>query len=140
MNRKFLSLLAITFACILFLGIGLLSSTHKVAKADDVPDEIQISSEGYKKDRKGPVSFQHMKHAVDYGVACTDCHHDYVDGKNVWKNGDPVKKCIDCHDPQKKQGNVMKLNLAFHKNCKDCHKASGKDEAPYQKCSDCHGD
>ena len=118
------------FAGLIFLSVGVLT-------AADVADEIMIEKK-YKDDKKGPVKFAHKKHAADYKVTCTECHHEYKDGKNVWKDTDPVKKCSACHDPEKKQGNAEKLNLAFHKNCQTCHKELKGKEAPYKKCNDCH--
>ena len=128
-----LTLIMVSLAGLLFLVVGALT-------AADVPDDIMISNEGYKSDKKGPVKLSHKKHSADYKVACTDCHHDYQDSKNVWKEGDPVKKCCACHDPLKKQEKGLKLNTAYHKNCKGCHKnavAEGK-KAPYKKCNQCH--
>jgi len=121
-------------AMALFVGGGVLT-------AADVPETITIENSGYKKDKKGPVSFSHKKHHDEYKVACSDCHHVYKDGKNVWKEGDPVKKCSECHDPLKKQGKVKKLQNAYHRNCKNCHKAlqkEGKPAGPFKKCNDCH--
>lgn len=124
-----------------FIGIFMLLA-GAYATATDVPDEIVIQNEGYKKDKKGPVHLHHKKHSADYKVACTECHHDYKDGKNVWQEGQPVKKCAECHDPNAKKGNIDKLQNAFHKNCKDCHKkvvaADPKIKAPYKKCNECH--
>jgi hypothetical protein len=101
-----------------------------------------IDNQGYEKDKKRPVPLSHKKHSVDYGVACTDCHHEYQDGKNIWKEGKPVKKCSACHDPLKKQGKTKKLQNAYHRNCKNCHKALMKKDkskkVPYKKCNDCH--
>ena len=135
MNRKLLSFLMIALTGLVFLTVGVLT-------AADVPDEVTIENEGYKKDKKGPVKLSHKKHSEEYKVACTDCHHYIQDGKNVWKEGDPVKKCGECHNPLKKQGKVMKLNIAYHKNCKNCHKAlikEGKSKnAPFKKCNQCH--
>ena len=137
MSKKTLNLLIAIFVGLLFLAVGALT-------AADVPepDVVSIENEGYKRDIKGPVELHHKKHAEDYQVACAQCHHDYQDGKNVWKEGDPVKKCIECHDPENKQGDVDKLQNAYHNNCKDCHKevvTSGKSEdAPFRKCNDCH--
>ena len=106
------------------------------------PEEIIIENKGYEKKRKGPVKFSHLDHADNYDVACTECHHDYQDGKNVWKEGDPVKKCIECHSPLKREDKIKKLQLAFHDNCKNCHKDMAKDgiteDAPYKKCANCH--
>jgi hypothetical protein len=106
------------------------------------PDEVMIENKGYKSDKKPPVKLTHKKHVDEYGAKCTECHHEYKDGKNVWKEGEPVKKCVECHDPKKKQGKVLKLNLAYHKNCKNCHKKvveqDSNKKAPFKKCNDCH--
>jgi len=117
----------------LFLAVGVLTAT-------DVPDEVIIENSGYKKDRKDPVKLHHKKHATDYKVTCVKCHHE---NENM-KPGDPVKKCSECHDPQKKQGETLRLDLAYHKNCWGCHKEmidAGKttdEKAPSKKCSACH--
>ncbi len=123
--------MAAIFTALVFLGVGVLT-------AASVPDEIMIENKGYKSDKKGPVKFTHKKHAADHKLACTECHHEIKDGKNVWKDSDPVKKCSSCHDPEKKQGNVDKLQQAYHKNCQGCHKEKYADKAPYKKCNDCH--
>lgn len=123
---------------ILLLSIGLVFLAAGVLTATDVAEKIVIDNQVYSKDIKGPVNFNHLKHSKDYNAACTDCHHDYKDGNNIWKEGDAVKKCLNCHDPEKTQGNAPKLLMAFHDKCKDCHKQSGKDTAPSSKCNDCH--
>ena len=150
MNKKVLTLIMVSLIGLIFLSSGLLSAADKAAT--EAPDEIVIETEGYKKDKKGPVKFHHKKHQEEYldvegkKIDCTECHHKYVDGKNVWKKGDPVAKCgsEDCHSPLKKKGKKQyALAVAFHKNCKDCHKAlveAGKKkekEAPYKKCNTC---
>ena len=130
-DSAILYLIIITIAAILFIAAGVLT-------AADIPDVIKIENEGYKKDRKGAVTFHHEKHFTEYNIACTECHHVYKDGKNVWKETDPVKKCIECHDPEKKVGNAPKLQIAYHNNCRTCHKESGNKEAPWKRCNDCH--
>lgn len=133
MKKGILTLIMVSLAGLIFLMAGALT-------AADVPDEIMISNEGYKSDKKGPVKLSHKKHSEDFKIACTGCHHDYQDGKNVWNEGEPVKKCSACHNPLKKQDDVLKLSLAYHKNCKGCHKkatADGK-KAPFKKCNKCH--
>ncbi len=134
MTKRTLNLILVAVTGIVFLTVGALT-------AADVPDEILIQNEGYKKDKKGPVKLSHKKHSVDYKIACNECHHEYKDGKNVWKEGEPVKKCSACHNPKKKDGKVMKLQNAYHKNCKTCHKAAAKEgkKAPFKKCNNCHG-
>jgi hypothetical protein len=131
MKKGSLPLVMVVFTGLVFLAFGVLT-------AADVPNEIVIENEGYKRDMKGPVKLSHKKHSTDYGATCTDCHHVYKDGKNVWKEGDPVQKCSSCHDPQKAEGNAPKLMTAYHNNCKDCHKQHPDTNAPYKKCTDCH--
>ena len=117
-----------------FLAIGTLQAASDVKP----PKEVKIYSDAFKDHKKGPVLLKHEEHAVNYKIACTECHHVYKDGKNVWKEGDPVQKCSACHDPEQKKDNVDKLQNAFHKNCQGCHKELKGKEAPYKKCNDCH--
>lgn len=123
---------------IVFLTVGVLTAANLPA---NFPDTVIIQSKGYRRVQKGPVKFDHKKHAVGYKIACTECHHVYKDGKNIWKEGDPVQPCSACHDPNKRQGKAMKLELAFHKNCRDCHKIARRQgkKAPTIRCNDCHG-
>ena len=105
-------------------------------------DDIRIENEGYERDIKGHVPFSHLAHAKDYGISCWNCHHVYEEGENTWSPwGDPAQKCSTCHDPNEKQGDVDKLQNAYHNNCKDCHKALAAEEkptGPFRKCNDCH--
>ena len=105
-------------------------------------DLIGRVADVYKTNRRGPVAFTHLDHTENYEVGCEECHHEYKDGKNVWEEGDPVKKCAACHDPNRNQGNVKKLSIAYHKNCKTCHRnlvqRGDSEDAPYRKCTDCH--
>jgi len=135
MNKKTLTLVMVVLSCLLFF-------TTSTLIANDIPDIITIENEGYKKDKKSPVILNHKKHNNNYGILCNKCHHVYKDGENIWKDTDHVQKCIECHDPIKTKGDVKKLQLAFHKNCKNCHKNVMKKEsdknAPFKKCKECH--
>ena len=115
-------------------------SGQEVTYVSAVSDEIIIENLDYETDRKNPVKFSHKRHNEEYDIACVKCHHAYQDGKNTWKEGDPVENCANCHDPVNDQDNMMKLQTAYHNNCKDCHKEVSEEgkEAPYKKCSDCH--
>ncbi len=136
-TKKFMG----AFIVSIFLMCGLLQ-IGLISGEEEAPDEITINNEGYKSKKRGPVLFSHLNHSEDYDIACTECHHDYDDGKNTWEEGDPVNKCIDCHDPNESDGNIKNLRLSFHKNCKTCHKNLAKEgiseDAPYKKCSGCH--
>ncbi len=105
-------------------------------------DYIIINNTDYEKDRKGPVPFPHRKHALDYQVSCWDCHHDYGDEENEWSPWGETEKCIECHDPYEKDGDILKLQTAYHLNCKKCHleRKIFKDESPlaYRRCTTCH--
>lgn len=132
MNKSTLRLImTVFFTGLIFLSVGILT-------AADQPDLIVIQNKGYKSDKKGAVKLTHKKHAEEYKVKCEECHHIYKDGKNAWKEGDPVQKCSECHDPNEKKGAADKLQLSFHKNCHTCHKDNKDKKAPYSKCNDCH--
>ncbi|MDY7035341.1 MAG: cytochrome c3 family protein [Thermodesulfobacteriota bacterium] len=135
MKKGLLALVVVALTGFIFITVGVLT-------AGDVPDDVIIQNEGYKKDKKGPVKLSHKKHSTEYKVACNECHHEYKEGKNIWKEGQPVRKCSECHNPLKKEDKVIKLQNAYHKNCKNCHKALIKDgkstKAPFKKCNDCH--
>ena len=130
MKKGILSLTILALTALLFVAVGSIT-------AADVSDMVVIDTKDYPTDKKGPVNLSHTKHNEEYDVACDECHHEYSDGKNVWKEGDPVKKCGECHDRTKSEGTVKKLQTAFHNNCKNCHKEAGG-EAPFKKCNDCH--
>lgn len=113
---------------------GAVSGLHEL-------DYIVINNEVYEKDRKGPVYFGHRKHAKEYGVSCWDCHHDYVDDKNMWSPWTDTMECVECHDPYEDNGAIMRLQTAYHLNCKTCHKENavfGNDAQAYRKCNTCH--
>lgn len=143
MNRRFMTVLLVGLTCMFFLAVGVLTAGEK----QKVSDEIKLQNKGYAKDKKGAVKLTHKKHNVDFKIACADCHHVYEGGKNVWKEGDHVDKCSKCHPiiwekgKKKKKGEAMKLQNAYHKNCKTCHKALAKEEkktGPFKKCNKCH--
>jgi hypothetical protein len=140
MIKRFCIFFTAILTGLVFFSVGTL-----IAAEQAIPDKLEIENKGYKKDKKNRVLFSHKKHETatkdkGYGVACTDCHHVYKDGKNVWKEGDHVDKCNKCHDPKKNTEEngvkVIKLQNAFHKNCKTCHKKEKK--GPFKKCNECH--
>jgi len=107
MIKRFLVMTLLLFVGLIFLSVDVFTATQ-------VRETIMIANR-YKKYEKGPVTLSHQKHAEDYKVACNECHHEYKDGKNVWNEMMGVKRCRECHDAGKKQGNADILNLAYHK-------------------------
>jgi hypothetical protein len=132
-----------------FVAFVLVLTAAFAVVAADVKDEFNIKAGIWPTPTKAAVPFTHKKHAEDYKIACTDCHHVFKDGKNVWKEGDPVQKCEACHTNTEVQGEAklppeekkLNLKLAFHNNCQGCHKQLKKDKpdtkAPVT-CTGCH--
>ncbi len=86
--------------------------------------------------KRPPVPFSHRAHHEDYKIKCTQCHHTFEDGKNIWTPDDGANACEDCHTtPYRNEGKMPSLYNAFHHLCKDCHKAA---KAGPQTCDDCH--
>ena len=116
------------------------------------PDTITMESAVFAEHKKALVTLSHKKHNVDYKIACTDCHHVYKEGKNVWKEGDEVQKCSVCHSeakaptgadaPKLSKGEKIKKYYysAIHENCVGCHKALKAETKPTgpTACKDCH--
>lgn len=126
---------SVIFLAILFTGLMMLSVGLPGAQEQEVPKQVRIENEGYRRKLFKPIYFGHDVHVEDYGIECTECHHEYKGGKNVWKEGDRVPKCVVCHNPQKKQGNSARLLFAFHFNCRNCHKLN---EMGPIECRACH--
>ena len=142
-----LSTIIIPILICLFISGVLLTFSDRTAQGSEAEsqalDNIIINNDDYDNDRKGPVQFPHRKHAWDYKVLCWDCHHNYDnDNVNVWAPWGETEKCIDCHDPVESDGEIMKLQTAYHLNCKTCHieRKIFKDKGPleYRKCNTCH--
>jgi hypothetical protein len=120
------------------------------ASAENAPPaEFAIASDLWEKKTKGSPIFTHEKHVDVHKVDCNKCHHIYENEKNIWKDSMPVSKCGECHDEptiknEKKlspEDQKKNLKLAFHNNCRACHKALKK-ENPETKapvtCKQCH--
>jgi hypothetical protein len=138
MDKKLLTFFVVALAALAFVWVS--SSTWA-----DAPDEIVIENEGYAKDIKGGVKFNHKAHSENPEIQCTACHHVYdKDKKNTWKQGDPVQKCSECHKAVKEEGQKdLDLKRAYHANCQSCHKrteeqSTGSPYGGYLKCNDCH--
>ncbi|ROQ93318.1 cytochrome c3 family protein [Desulfosoma caldarium] len=120
-----------------------------MAVAADAPDVMTMNSTLWPSHTKALVEFAHKKHAEEYKIACTECHHKYEGGQNVWKEGDPVQKCQECHNEPTIKGEKklppeqqkLNLKLAFHNNCQGCHKklkAENPQTTAPTTCVQCH--
>jgi hypothetical protein len=144
MKKRSLLVLAVAALGVVFL-FAVVSATQQT------PETITMQSAVFPEHTKGVVTFSHNKHNVDYKIACAECHHTYQDGKNVWKEGDEVKKCDTCHTGGKPEASETKgmskedkikayYFSAIHENCVGCHKALKKEAKPTgpTSCKECH--
>jgi hypothetical protein len=133
----------------ILVAVAVLMASMVVLAQQKAADDITIKAGLWATPTKAPVHFTHKKHAEDYKIACAECHHVYKDGKNVWKDSDPVDKCEKCHNEPTIEGEKklspeqqkLNLKLAFHNNCQTCHQKLKKDKpdtkAPVT-CAGCH--
>jgi hypothetical protein len=145
MKNKRLLVTAIIGIATLFLAAALYAGTT-------APDVIKM--ENKYEHSKGIVEFSHKKHVTEYKNGCGDCHHD-ENGKprTALKEGDEVKKCIECHNQpgEKPKGKgAPKLSKkeelqyhaeAMHENCRGCHQEynkKNKTKAAPTTCTKCH--
>ena len=141
--------LLVVFAVAVLMGFVILLGLSGAAQ--EVADTFVIQSKLWNKHTKSGVTLSHKKHATEYGGKCDECHHVYKDGKNVWKEGDHVQKCMECHNEPTIKGEKklskdkqkLNLKLAYHNNCQGCHKKlKKKDKEKYAKipttCIKCH--
>ncbi len=97
-----------------------------------------LDSRSFQPREKGPVLFRHQPHEAA-GITCTACHHNYVRGRNIWREGQPVAACEECHQVQPRP-KMLDLKNAFHRQCKGCHlktRQQGRRAGPI-RCEDCH--
>ena len=101
------------------------------------PDESWLRIQKLRPE-KPPVRFSHLRHPKP-GIPCEACHHDYQEGRNLWREGQPVEKCQDCHGLTSKAG-LLDAEDAFHRLCKGCHLSKRKVRQPAGpiKCEGCH--
>jgi len=105
---------------IIFLAVAFVAMFAGAILAQS--DVIELDKAG----TAGKVSFSHKAHLGYAGISnqCIKCHHK---GQNTG--------CKTCHDATGSKGGNVTTKDAFHKQCKDCHKAAGKGPTT---CNGCH--
>ena len=107
------------------------------------PEKITLNNiEAFKTKERPAVEFPHGIH-MEGDLDCTDCHHNYKDGKNILneddlEEGSSSVKCAGCHAGENE--NNYNLRQAFHKQCMGCHRKldkAGKKTGP-RLCGECH--
>ena len=134
-------------SCVILATLAIFMAAFVVMAQQKAPETITIKE--FPNPTKAAVEFHHQKHNTDYKIACDQCHHKYQDGKNVWKEAEPVEKCNKCHTELTVEGEKklppdqqkLNLKLAFHNECQGCH-LKMKKENPATKaavtCTTCH--
>lgn len=125
---KRVKLTAILILVLAFAAAGL-------ALAQD--DNMVINSKALGQHTRPLVKFPHAKHS-DKLADCTTCHHDFAPNGN--RGSSEGQFCSECHSAQPTARNSVSLVMAFHKQCKECHRyAAGKGQpAGPVMCGDCH--
>ena len=108
---------------IILLVVGVLSYSAFSAKTPDQPVRLMFKCVA------GKILFDHKTHESDYGISCSDCHHNLEEGETN------PQACGECHEPVSQDEDVPNRADAFHAQCIDCHKESG---AGPEKCALCH--
>lgn len=98
-------------------------------------EKIRLEHDIFAKRERPGVEFSHAKHFET--IDCLECHHFFVDGKNVWDESRETN-CAACHKPTT-QGRTMSLMKALHENCIGCHRnAKGGSKTTPVMCGECH--
>lgn len=85
--------------------------------------------------RASPVDHAGFLHGDHRGIACTTCHHNFVDRSGK-------ENCITCHK-RLTISEPMRVDRMFHAFCGECHrdeKAAGHKTGPIDHCMGCHAD
>lgn len=122
MEQKREKTIALGLAVIL-LVVGVICLTAFSARKPETPIRIDFKSTA------GNVLFDHKAHIEDYGLDCTDCHHEFDESEQK-----KPQACSVCHTGDE-TGEAFKRPDAFHQQCIGCHEDSGSGPV---KCSDCH--
>ncbi len=126
----------VRLAVIALAAAGLLGAVNGPATEPDPTSLLRMPTRGARE--KPLVAFSHRRHE-ERGIACAKCHHVYQGRRNVWRQGQPVKRCPECHGFFPK-GEQPDLKSALHLQCKGCHlklRQQGRRAGPID-CKDCH--
>lgn len=121
---------------ILILFIAVVTTLMMAGSVMAQEEVLKLEHQAFGDRQRPAVTFSHAKHYET--IACTDCHHFYENGKNVWDESRGAN-CAACHQ-LKAEGKKTGLMKAFHDNCVGCHRktgAEGKKTGPVI-CGECH--
>jgi len=134
--KKIAFITAVAAVTLIGASVGIKSAATAETGGLTTPDqEITIAG-------KKPARFDHNKHLA-LGVTCGQCHHDgehnALTEEAILAMDSPNKlQCANCHNPEFANEKLNSVKLAFHGNCKECHKQGVGDIKGPTKCTDCH--
>jgi hypothetical protein len=121
---------------ILILFIAVVTNLMMASSVIAQEEVLKLEHQAFGDRQRPAVTFSHAKHYET--IACTECHHFYEKGENVWDESRETN-CAACHR-LKTEERKMGLMKAFHENCVGCHRkakpAEGK-TVPVT-CGECH--
>ena len=109
------------------LVVGVVSYAAFPPKTPEQPIRIMFQSIA------GQVLFDMKTHTSDsgYGLSCRDCHHTLEEGQTN------TESCLDCHEFESDDPELIKREDAFHRQCSKCHQEF--EAGPLEKeCEACH--
>jgi hypothetical protein len=134
--KKIAFITAVAAVTLIGASVGIKSAATAETGGLTTPDqEITITG-------KKPARFDHNKHLA-LGVTCGQCHHDgehtplTEEAILAMDNGNELQ-WASCHNPEFANKKLNSVKLAFHGNCKGCHKQGVGDIKGPTKCTDCH--
>lgn len=121
----------ITFPGVLLFLIVL--SPHLALECAAQSDTLFLADPAFSERQRPGVLFNHSEHMI---FDCTDCHHVYENGRNVWEYGMETT-CSACHEPDDRGG--LGLRRAWHGQCLGCHEKQGAlGKSVPVMCGGCH--
>ncbi|MCF8024418.1 MAG: cytochrome c family protein [Desulfobacteraceae bacterium] len=130
----------IALAC---LFVGIIGYSLLPAKTQEEPVRVLYECTG------DNVLFEHKTHSLEYGLACTDCHHK-IAGQQEDGDKKEAVSCGSCHTGESAYKPAFgEKGLFDHEthsqyyglSCTDCHHMYDPESgADPQNCGACHGD
>ncbi len=101
----------------------------------------RMDTSGFENPRRPGVVFDHDQHNKTAQLDdCARCHHLYENGTIIEDESSEDSYCSECHQLSSNQvisnqGNKITLQVAFHRQCWECHFEEKKGPV---FCGECH--
>ncbi len=119
---------------VIFMGFILFLFTAVVAFSNTELERLDNSV--FEKPHRPGAVFEHDDHNEMAEIDdCAVCHHVYENKKLVEDESSEDSFCSDCHFLKANQENSISLEVAYHKQCRDCHFEENKGPV---LCGECH--